>query len=201
MASLVMRWWLVCTALLLAVSAERAATTTGVVQPRNVRDEGLLQELPATIARALNRIRESKRDYHLVDDLWLEALPENADSDTKRSAFKSPSNSVVDLADSVFDTHRLSWHNSLVQGLDFNIYKDHTQKYVFDLTRQNENSHLSGKYNKLLLYKYVKLQHLYKVYYAVYIVIITYMFYVFITSYCFVIFCINNILNNSYKFL
>jgi hypothetical protein len=131
--------------LLAASSAERAATTAGLV-----RDEGLFQGLPATIARALNRIRGSKRDYHLVDDFWLEALPENTPgSNPKRSAFKSPPSGLVDLADSVFDTHRLSWHNSPVQGLDFNMYKDHTQQYVFDMTRQKENSHHTGKYNNI----------------------------------------------------
>lgn len=134
-------WFLA--SLLLAALVECDATTTSTVRPYGkLPDQGPLPYilgLPVTISRALHRIHESTRNYRLMDDIWFEVIPENASIDKMKSASKSPPSNLVEQADAVFDTHRLSWHNAIVQGLDLIIYKDHMQRYTFDITRQTQH--------------------------------------------------------------
>lgn len=88
------------------------------------------------VTRALNRLRESTRDYRLMDDLWFETLPPAA-------AFQprpAPAN-LVQLADAVFDVRRLSWRNAIVDGMDLTLYKDRAlQRYTFALTRHDRTA-------------------------------------------------------------
>lgn len=102
--------------------------------------------LAATIARALNRIRESTRDYRLMDDLWFETLPDSGPRPSSPPPPPPPTfdnksqhrADLVRLADAVFDTHRLSWRNAIVDGTDLIVYKDRTlQRYAFDFVRQD----------------------------------------------------------------
>lgn len=148
--------------LLLVVLVECDSTTIPTVEPNEKLNEGLVPYilgLPETIARALDRIHRSTRNYRLMDDIWFEVIPENAGTDKKKSASKSPPKSLVEQADAVFDTHRLSWHNAIVQGLDLNIYKDQMQKYTFNIIKRTQNPydlHIQGN-NTLLLNIFRKL--------------------------------------------
>lgn len=133
------------------------ATTTPTVRPDEKSNEALVPYilgLPETVARALDRIHRSTRNYRLMDDIWFEVVPENAGVDRKKSASKSPPKNLVERADAIFDTHRLSWHNALMQGLDLNIYKDQMQKYTFNIIKRTQNPYdfnIQGN-NMLLLY-------------------------------------------------
>lgn len=159
-----MRWCWVLLMLLVAVRCDVSTTqqtSTFVVQQpfdyiaTSLHYGGLLSNvmvLPQRIARALGRIRESTRNYRLMDDLWFEKLPGNINAGEKQSAaLKSSPSNIVELADAVFDTHRLSWHNIVVQGNNLNVYKDRNQQYRLGITWQNDNSNSkSGMY----LYKW-----------------------------------------------
>lgn len=95
---------------------------------------------PESIARALRRLRGSTGDYRLAEDLWFEKLPENVESDHGQSALKSTrSAGLMQLADTVFDTHRLTWRNAMVRGVNLNVYKDRTKRYRLYLNWRNEN--------------------------------------------------------------
>lgn len=111
--------------------------------------------LAGQMARALNRIRESTRDYALVDDLWFEALAPGDRADRGPTSLSEKLGSpetpagLARLADAVFDTHRLSWRNAIVPGLDLNVYKDsRSRSYTFDLTRHRDDDAdgSTGKY-------------------------------------------------------
>ncbi|VVC33939.1 Hypothetical protein CINCED_3A014933 [Cinara cedri] len=98
--------------------------------------------LSGTVARALNRIRASARDQRLADGLWLErSTPvDGAAEPTTGASSKRPPADLLELADAVFDTHRLSWRNAIVPGIDFNVCKDRTQTYRFYVARNAKNS-------------------------------------------------------------
>lgn len=148
--------------LLLVVLVVCGVTTTSTVQPDEKLHEELVPymlRLPETIARALDRIHRSTRNYRLMDDIWFEVVPENAGVDKKQSASKSPPKNLIEQADAVFDTHRLSWHNAIVQGLDLNIYKDQMQQYTFNIIKRSQNPHdmhMQGN-DTLLFYIFRKL--------------------------------------------
>lgn len=106
--------------------------------------------LSATVARALNRIRESRRDVRLSDDLWFEAVP------AQHAYRPPPADSLIGLADSVFDTHRLSWRNALLPGMAINVRKDRwSKRYVLDVTRPTERADDSQNSGKYTCYTYV----------------------------------------------
>lgn len=142
-----MKYWPWMLSLLMATTLVRCNMPTTLSFGH--QEDGIVPKilgLPETIARALDRIRVSTHDHHLVDDLWFEKLHGNDESNERHSALKSPPNNLVELADEVFDTHRLSWHNAIVQGIDLNVYKDQTEQYRIDITRHNENdNNNSGK--------------------------------------------------------
>lgn len=97
--------------------------------------------IPGTMARALNRIRGSTNDQQLTDDLWLERLPV-VSARKPTTEYPTPAD-LLDLADAVFDTHRLSWRNAIVPGVDFNVYKDKTQTYRFYVARNRNNGNVN----------------------------------------------------------
>lgn len=114
----------------------------GLGQRDNRRLVSQILGFPETIARALRRLHVSTRDYHLVENVWFEKLPENVESDDgQSSALKSPRPSdLAQLADKVFDTHRLSWRNAIGRGINLNVYKDRTKRYRLYLTWRNESA-------------------------------------------------------------
>lgn len=128
------------TASIVCRGGANATRTTGPVDERE--RPGLVSkalDLPATVARALKRIRESPRDYRLMDDLWFERIPENAAGvgGAKRplkSPPPPPPGDLAELADAVFDTHRLLWRDPVLEGIDLKVYKDKSQRYTVDLT-------------------------------------------------------------------
>lgn len=120
--------------------------------------------LPQRIARALGRIRESTQNYRLIDDLWFEKLPENINAGEKQSVALKSSPNNVELVDAVFDTHRFSLHNIVVQGINLNLYKDRTQRYRLGITWQNDNSNSkSGRYHMNSLIFIMLIIHLYSI--------------------------------------
>lgn len=143
-----MRWW---PWWLLLLATSRAACDAAEDEAVRNADGKLWSRakaslgFPATIARALNRIRSSRRDVRLTDDLWFETL--RSDGNALKSPTESPPADLLRLTDAVFDTHRLSWHNALLQGMDINVYKDRTRRYVFNVTRNmdGENPQNPGK--------------------------------------------------------
>lgn len=117
-------------------------------------DVPAILRLPGTVARALNRIRESTRDQRLTEDLWLERLPISGDGEPNLPK-RQPAN-VLELADAVFDTHRLSWRNAVVPGVDFNVFKDQTQAYRFYVARNDKNDNGdSGNYIYIHIYRVI----------------------------------------------
>lgn len=124
---------LILIVLLQPVRPDRPTTTTTGFWASGVP---AVLRLPGTVARALNRIRQSTRDQRLTEDLWLERLPFGRDAESIPD--RQPAD-VLELADAVFDTHRLSWRNAVVPGVDFNVYKDRTQAYRFYVARNRQN--------------------------------------------------------------
>lgn len=165
MASFKMIWCCSLTFLLFVILVECDVTSTLTVQLSEKPNEELVPYifgLSKTISRALNRIHQSTQNYRLMDDIWFEVIPENASINKKKSASKSPPKNLIEQVDAVFDTHRLLWHNAIVQGLDLNIYKDQMQRYTFGMIKQTQNSNdldIQGK-NKLLFYIYGKLLYI-----------------------------------------
>lgn len=153
------RWpWtltLVLTAALTVVcsnTTEGTAATNAIVRRGYARDEGLLSrvlELPTAVARALRRIRESPRDYRLVDDVWFERTPQSVNIGHEKPTSKSPPSSgdLFGMTDAVFDTHHLLWRNPILEGIDLKIYKDKSQRYTFDLALNNDINNKKAQYS------------------------------------------------------